>query len=434
MNFPFVVEPELTDDQLERFRIHIDSDASGWHRRFTESIWRRHQHPSNARLSGWQGDGDRKRRLIHFYDEYGLEGRAFVLRNAYLALNLTLPPEHIDEYEAAIAEGIRCGGWKPVGEALGQRVYRRGALEASVTARSVHPFDEQRNYLPPACYRNLDVVVKNADYLPPPGWADRPWRVFFDVGLRKTLARGKPKLIEPEQLAEHFPAQVELGCGPSIEAGIPHLSTLHRIYGVSHADYGFVFRAADDGLLQLFADPEAKYREMTRIYGACATAGSTAFYETMRALHAKGRLVGTIITNNFDCQCAVLGLPEMSLRRYDWAPYYPTIDYDPRARSLLVIGVHADRRLVQMRARERGLKVVYVDPEQYVAPDGRVISYPVEAPQDEDFFVRLTAHEAFERLKHALPDLGTARTSSSQRRGLHRLSLGHRAERTRRTD
>jgi len=63
-----------------------------------------------------------------------------------------------------------------------------------------------------------------------------------------------------------------------------------------------------------------------------------------------------------------------------------------------VVGVHADRRLVQMRARERGLTVVCVDPEVSVAPDGGRIPYPVEAPQAGDFFVRATASEAFNRL------------------------------------
>jgi hypothetical protein len=402
MKFPFVVEAELAEEHLQRFRRHMDSDASGWHRRFTESIWRRHQHPSNAKLSGWQGPSDMKRRLIHFYDEYGLEGRTFVLKSAYLTLNLTLPRPHLDEYEAAIAEGLRAGEWRLVSERGGERHYRRGDLEARLIARRMHPFDEERGNLPPADFGNLDMRVKSSAFAVPPQWEERPWRVFFDVGLRKTLTRGIPELIEPEALVDHLPAQVELGCGPSIEAGIPHLSTLHRIYGVSRASYGFIFRASEDGLLSLFADPETKYREMTDIYRACATAGSTPFYATLRELYARGQVLGPIITNNFDCQCAVLGLPEISLRRYDWKPYYPAIDYDPRAKSLLVVGVHADRRLVQMRARERGLKVLYVDPEQYVAPDGSRIAYPVEAPQTGDFMVRMTANDAFERLKVAL--------------------------------
>lgn len=398
MRFPFTLIPALNDEQLTRYRQHVDSDASGWHRRFTESIWRRHQHPVNAKLSGWTGPDDKKRRLLHFFDEYGVEDRAFVLRNAYLVMNVTLPREHVDEYEQTILEGLRRGEWK---ESSGRR-FLRGDLEATLTRRAIHPMDVERRHPIPANFENLDVVVKTASYQPPPGWAERPWRVFFDVGLRKTLPRQAPTLIEPERLKDFFPAQLELGCGPSIEAGIPHLSTLHRIYGVSQANYGFIFRAQHDGLLSLFEDPETKYREMTDIYRACLVAGSTDFYRELSTLHRAGHLVGPVITNNFDSQCAVLGLPEVSLRRYDWGPYYPTIDYDPRAKSLLVVGVHADRRLVQLRARERGLTVVYVDPEAYVAPDGGRIPYPVEAPQAADFFVRTTASAAFNALARVM--------------------------------
>jgi hypothetical protein len=406
MKFPHVVASDLSDRHVERYRRHIDSDASGWHRRFTESIWRRHQHPSNARLSGWRGDADRKRRLVHFYDEYGLEGRAFVLRNGYLHLNLTLPAGDVEEYLARIDGGLADGDWRRAegGARAGAQAWRRGDLRAELRHARRHEQDERRGNALPEHYANLDVVVRTEGYALPDAWDERPWNVFFNVGLRKTLARGAPRLIQPEDIAEYLPAQVELGCGPSIEAGIPHLSTLHRIYGVSHADYGFVYRAADDGLLALFRDPEAKYREMTDIYRACLVATATPFYDRLTDLWRRGHLVGPIITNNFDCQCADLGLPEISLRRYDWEPYYPRIEHDPRARSLLVIGVHADRRLVQMRARERGLKVVYIDPETYVAPDGRDISYPVEAPQSEDAFCRTTAHEAFRRLHAALAD------------------------------
>jgi len=405
MKFPFVVIPALAAREIDRFRRHIDSGASGWHRRFTESIWRRHQHPSNARLSGWRSDEDRKRRLVHFYDEYDLAGDSFVLRNAYLHLNLALPEEHIDEYRAAIDEGLRQGGWRADGgsdSSAGER-FRRGDLVALIRHARRHAADERHGHALPATYRSLDVTLRSDGYRLPDGWEDRPFDVFFNVGLRKILPREEPRHItDAADIAAHLPAQLELGCGPSIEAGIPHLSTLHRIYGVSHADYGFVYRAAADGLVAVFRDPEAKYREMTDIYRACLTAQPTPFYRRMVDLWRRGHLVGPVITNNFDCQCADLGLPEISLRRYDWGPYYPRIEHDPRARSLLVIGVHADRRLVQMRARERGLTVVFIDPESYVAPDGRAIRYPVEAPQRDDVFLRATAHDAFERLHAAL--------------------------------
>lgn len=402
MKFPFTIASELENRHIERYRRHIDSDASGWHRRFTESIWRRHQHPSNARLSGWTNSNDCKRRLLHFYDEYGLEGTNFVLRRPYLHLNLELPAEHIDEYREAIVAGVMDGAWRRDGGTHDDERWTRGDLRLRLQHRRAHPEDERRDRRPPSTYRNLDVIVTVEGHRLPEGLYERPFHVFHDVGLRETLPRGTPTIVTAAELASHLPAQLELGCGPSIEAGIPHLSTLHRIYGVSQADYTFVFRVAVDELIQLFRDPEAKYREMTEIYRACLLAESTPFYRRMRELHARGHLVGPIITNNFDCQCADLELPEISLRRYDWTRYYPHVEHDARARSLLVVGVHADRRLVQMRARRRGLKVLYIDPERYVGPNGRTIDYPVEAPQSEDLFVRASANEAFAELFAAL--------------------------------
>jgi hypothetical protein len=394
MKFPLVLEPELGDSQLARYRGHVDSDASGWHRRWTESIWRRHQHPTNARLSGWSGEGDCRRRIIHFHDEYGVEGRAFVLRRAYLWLCVTLPDEDVDAYAQRIDTGLGQGGWTP--EKLGR--WRRGDLAATVRRWRIHPEDERRGYAIPPRYSTLEMRIQTDGYAHPADWHARPWKVFHEVGLRHKLARGAPREISPEAIAEFLPAQLELGCGPSIEAGVPELSSLHRIYGVSLPDYRFIFRAEQDSLLEVVARPEAKYREMAAIYRACLLARETDFYRTIRALWERGDFVGPVITNNFDCLCAEQGLAEISLRKYDVGPYYPRIAHDPQARSLLVVGVHADRRLVQMRAREQGLRVIFVDPEQYVAPDGARIHYPVEAPQDEDLFVRATAHEALTRL------------------------------------
>lgn len=81
---------------------------------------------------------------------------------------------------------------------------------------------------------------------------------------------------------------------------------------------------------------------------------------------------------------------------------YPAITFDPKAKALLVVGVHADRRLAQLRARERGLKLIYIDPERYLAPDGAPIPYPVESPQDQDGLVRMTAGEAMPKLYRAV--------------------------------
>jgi hypothetical protein len=134
-----------------------------------------------------------------------------------------------------------------------------------------------------------------------------------------------------------------------------------------------------------------------------------------------------VITNNFDCLCADVGLPEMSLRRYDTEAYFPLyrsasceeIEFDPAARCLLMIGEHADRRLPQMRARQRGLRLIYIAPERYFGPDGTVIPYPVEAPQGQDLFIRMTAGDAMPRIYHAL----VGRNASGKAAALYRSTV-----------
>ena len=146
------------------------------------------------------------------------------------------------------------------------------------------------------------------------------------------------------------------------------------------------------------------------IYRACAVAKPTFFYRALQELWQRRHFVGPVITNNFDCLCADVCLPEMSLRRYDTEAYFPLyrsssceeIEFEPAACCLLVIGVHADRRLPQMRARQRGLRVIYIAPERYFGPDGTVIPYPVEAPQGQDLFIRMTAGDAMPRIYHTL--------------------------------
>lgn len=410
MRIPHVIIPDIEDRHRQRFACHMDSDRTGWHRRWTESIWRRHQDEGNARLSGWRSPEDRRRRLIHFYDEYGVSGSDFVLKGTHVWMSVTLPKEEVERYECRILTGLATGGWESVPVHGTWRRWRRGDLDALISIVARHEEDERRGYALPPSYRTLTLTVRSRDYDTPANLEQRPFRWFHDVGMRPMLSAGSPTEIEPQDLAEFFPAQLELGCGPSTEAGIPHLSNLHRIYGVSRGDFSFIFDPEDDGLLDVLDTPEEKYAEMTTIYRQCLVAEPTVFYHAIRELANRGLLVGPVITNNFDCLCAEVGLEETSLRRYDTEPYFQmmrsapgkSIEFDPRARSLLVVGVHADRRLAQLVARERGLAVLYVDPESYRDPEGRLMRYPVEAPQSGDMIVRAPAGEAFERLMRSL--------------------------------
>ena len=408
MELPFIVAPKLSEQQKKRYRQHVDCGSSGWHRRWTESVWRRHQHESNARLSGWKSPDDRRRRLIHFYDEYGTEEESFVLRHTYVWVNLTLPQDEIDLYRTTIHRRLASGGWSCGNRTGIAEDWSRGQLLAKLNVVRIHDEDIARGYALPPSYRNLTLVVSSRGNVLPSGLEKRPWRWFHEVGLREIATRGHPTYIEPEEIAAYLPAQLEIGCGPSTEAGVPHLSNLHRIYGVSRGDFSFIFEPEEDGLLDLLANPEEKYVEFTRIYKACLAADPTPFHRNIRLLADKGLIVGPVITNNFDFLCADVGLDEISLRRYESDAYFPmpsgaeALAFDPRARSLLVVGVHADRRLAQRRAREEGLRILYIDPERYLSPEGEEIPYPVEAPQTGECLVKMGAAEALDRLVQSM--------------------------------
>lgn len=111
----------------------------------------------------------------------------------------------------------------------------------------------------------------------------------------------------------------------------------------------------------------------------------------------RGLIVGPIITNNFDGLVSRVGLKELFVRRYEETHIIPKIKFHPQAKSLFVVGSHADRRRIQHAARNKGLKIVYVDPEGYLS-SGKFIEYPLESPQDCDFLFRVTANEFAKRI------------------------------------
>jgi hypothetical protein len=201
-----------------------------------------------------------------------------------------------------------------------------------------------------------------------------------------------------------LPAQVEIGCGPSYEAGVPALDFLHDIYCVTNRlSKQFVFGVRQDRLLELLcADARAGLEVFSTMFRKCFLAKPTRFHSTLEEFARSGYVVGDIITNNFDGLVARSGLTEKFVRRYEETHIIPDIEFHPRAKSLIVVGSHADRRRIQAAARDVGLKVIYIDPEGYQRADGRFDPYPLESPQSEDILIPLGATEAFLKLRKAL--------------------------------
>jgi hypothetical protein len=384
-------------------------------RRRAEGIWRRTQDEVTRDKSGWSGSHDMRRRMIHFLDEYGMVENGsgsvdFAIVAAYLWMAVTLPSEECGIYEQRVRDALSANQWKEISE----NEYVKAELTLSITHHKQHPEDVEVGRKLPENYRTLEYQLATKGMTLDERVIDSPWNML-NSGIRKQGKRtDDPTIVnDVSVLKDHFPVQVELAGGASIELGIPPLNHLHTTYNVTNAqDKSFIF-GDDDFLTDLIANPVAFYEKAGMAYKTCILSEPNEFYRLLRRLYDEGFAVGDVITNNFDGLPSLVGLKEKYIRRYDEPKHYPKIEFDNSARSLLVIGNHADRRRVQKQARERGMKVIYVDPEMYVDYFGNPVSYPLENVQKEDILFHKTAVEFATELEKLLITSGDALRASA---------------------
>ncbi|MFJ3660671.1 hypothetical protein ACIPPM_09385 [Streptomyces sp. NPDC090119] len=275
-------------------------------------------------------------------------------------------------------------------------VWSKGDLRVTVTPYEIHPQDERAARNTPGGFSSLDVVFVSEDFQVTRTVRQMPWNVLSG-GIRVKDRRGNPRYADDlGELKDHLPFQVELGCGTSVEAGVPPLHFLHRVYRVTERTddvmketHPFVLSPQKDTLVrELLLDATAKADELVAMFRASFLARPTLAHHALKALHDAGHMVGPVLQHNFDLLAARAGLAECFVRRYDQK--IPPVPLLAEARALLVIGLHADRRSIEKRARERGMKVFFVDTEG-LHEFGRYLPYPLEGPQDGDVVVRAAA-------------------------------------------
>ncbi|GAA3754591.1 hypothetical protein [Salinactinospora qingdaonensis] len=411
MRFPYHVL-ELDPSGLSQWATHF---ASGPDRRrdIEEGIWRRTQDQRNAEQSGWSEEASARRRIVHYWYRYDVIGTSLCMVDFYLYYCVTYPATEIDAYHEQVSYWLGAGGWASDKDGT----WRRGDLRIRLHRFDIHPQDTAAGRNIPADYASLQVTITSDGCDPGADVVARPWQVLAD-GIRIKDLPGAPILIDSlAPLAAHVPFQVEVGCGTSVEAGIPPLHRLHEIYRVTTRHDNkpgaapFILNVDDDRLLEeVLVAPENKFTEFCEMYQACFQAKPPPALDALGWLARNGFIVGPIITNNFDVLTARAGLTECFVRRYDQKiPHVPLL---PETKALLVVGNHADRRRVEARAREAGMKVFFLDPEGFWDADGTFAPYPLEGAQDGDYVCHKTASEG---LPEFVALLQGAQTTPSER-------------------
>lgn len=395
MKLPYVIAGDLAPEYGKRWEVQFKKTK----REVMEGLWRRTQLEYNREYSGWKSEADARRKMIHFMDRYDVvenkKGTVdFVLKAPYMWMHFLNPKNEIDRYREKLLHALRKGGWKADGVSGSEGHFVKGdlSLQYVVSDRQhVEGIKNGRKF--PSNYNAMEVTVSSKYSHVSDEQKKHPWDVL-NSGLRIRDKRGEPEYSSDiEHIRKLFPMQLELGCGPSIEAGIPPLYRLHDFYFLNNHETGKFFLDPEDDHLfeQSIADIEAFYmQKASLVYASSLLADVTPFYAMVKKFFEHGLFVGPVITNNFDGMCAKMGIDEKYVRRFDEAHIAPDIRFDPAAKALLVVGSHADRRKIQDAARKRGLQVVYVDPESF-REGGKNRPYPLESVCDGDIVFPMTA-------------------------------------------
>lgn len=397
MKLPFIIASQEKEKGLEQWNKIFVKNGRNIH----EGVWRRTQDKKNAEFSQWKNEDDKRLRVVHFVDHYsvisGEDGSSccLALIGAYLRINHTLPISEAKSVFKRYRESVKIKNLEITIENTNELINKIG--DFNIHLRLLES-EKDKNFFPIDCregYAIVDVEIRAGDLLLEEEQILRPWNIL-KKGFRIPAKRGVPIYIDsPKQLLQYAPFQIELGCGPSTEVGIPPLSYLHKIYQTSDVKIReFIFGENDFLFEEIIGDLQKFYQRATKIMSTSWLAEpKSSFYSWLKWAYEKGLVVGPVITNNYDGLTSLLGLPELYVRKFTDPDLIPTINFHPKAKSLLVIGVHADRRLIQEAARTRGLKVIFIDPEKYIDEQGVAFDYPLEAPQDNDLVFRKTASE-----------------------------------------
>lgn len=364
-----------------------------------EGCWLRNQRPENAERSGYVDETTQRRRYIHFYSIYNTvqdKGCWLNLKNYYLYVTNTLPKDEIESYLNKILNALNANGF-----VKNDNIYTKNKMEIIINTYDNHPRNTTRF---PKNYTSCDIVIHNEGY-DYDALQNRMWRLSTKM-YRMPDKRENPTYVKDiNQIVDYLPAQIEMGCGPSITAGVPPLYEMHETYKVQNHTTGcFYFAEEDTLILDIINNPEKMYAKFSQTVLKCIRAKLTKGYKTFKKIYKAGLFKGMVYNNNFDRIVKRFNIPETILRVYDLDYYLPKFEADKDVKSLLCIGCHADRRQIQRQARAQGLKVIYIDPEGFYSENG-FEPYPIEGPKTGDLIWKTTFEQAMKELNKSIKKL-----------------------------
>lgn len=387
MKFPYKI-CKLTNNEVNIFNKYFATKGEF----VFEGIWFRSQEEVNKNVSGYIDNTTRNRRTIHYNHVFYVKDNYLMVKSSYIYLSIRLNNNEYDKYLNDIINTLENNNY-----IKNNNIYIKDNLNIMINKYDKHPYDKIIDN-----YKTVDIIVKSDNLNNTDKLFNQVWNLQVK-GIRERDTRGNPKYINDfNELKEYFPMAVELGCGPSIEAGVMPLYKLHEIYKVQrHSDGKFYFGTSDTLIKQIIEKDNIKFDEFYEIIAECIKAKPTNFHYNLKKMYDKKLFTMNLFNNNFDRLCKRIGINENILRVYNIENYFPKVTFDKDVKALLCIGTHADRRFIQRQARNQGLKIIYVDPEGFNT-DNEFFKYEIEGAKDEDYILKMTASEFSQVLENIL--------------------------------
>lgn len=387
MKFPYKI-CKLTNNEVNIFNKYFATKGEF----VFEGVWFRSQNEVNKNVSGYIDNTTRNRRTIHYNHVFYVKDNYLMVKSSYIYLSIRLNNNEYDKYLNDIINTLENNNY-----IKNNNIYIKDNLNIMINKYDKNPYDEIIDN-----YKTVDIIVKSDNLNNTDKLFNQVWNLQVK-GIRERDTRGNPKYINDfNELKEYFPMAVELGCGPSIEAGVMPLYKLHEIYKVQrHSDGKFYFGTSDTLIKQIIEKDNVKFDEFYKIIAECIKAKPTNFHYNLKKMYDKKLFTMNLFNNNFDRLCKRIGINENILRVYNIENYFPKVIFDKDIKALLCIGTHADRRFIQRQARNQGLKIIYVDPEGFNT-DNEFFKYEIEGAKDEDYILKMTASEFSQVLENIL--------------------------------
>lgn len=387
MKFPYKI-CKLTNNEVNIFNKYFATKGEF----VFEGVWFRSQNEVNKNVSRYINNTTRNRRTIHYNHVFYVKDNYLMVKSSYIYLSIRLNNNEYDKYLNDIINTLENNNY-----IKNNNIYIKDNLNIMINKYDKHPYDEIIDN-----YKTVDIIVKSDNLNNTDKLFNQVWNLQVK-GIRERDTRGNPKYINDfNELKEYFPMAVELGCGPSIEAGVMPLYKLHEIYKVQrHSDGKFYFGTSDTLIKQIIEKDNVKFDEFYEIIAECIKAKPTNFHYNLKKMYDKKLFTMNLFNNNFDRLCKRIDINENILRVYNIENYFPKVTFDKDIKALLCIGTHADRRFIQRQARNQGLKIIYVDPEGFNT-DNEFFKYEIEGAKDEDYILKMTASEFSQVLENIL--------------------------------